>query len=69
MEFWLGLDKLRQLSASGAKLRIELETYEVLQMTIILLKGRNKVRNWTIFRVRISMPPILPSEWRGRSSG
>ena len=28
-EFWLGLDKLRQLSASGAKLRIELETYEV----------------------------------------
>ena len=28
-EFWLGLDKLRQLSALGAKLRVELETFEV----------------------------------------
>jgi len=27
-EFWLGLDKLRELSASGAKLRVELETFE-----------------------------------------
>jgi len=27
-EFWLGLDKLRQLTAAGAKLRIELETFE-----------------------------------------
>ena len=28
-EFWLGLDKLRQLTEEGAKLRIELETFEV----------------------------------------
>ena len=28
-EFWLGLDKLRQLTATGAKLRVELETFEV----------------------------------------
>jgi len=40
-EFWLGLDKLRQLSASGAKLRIELETYE----------GQNIYATYSSFRV------------------
>merc|ERR1712241_148589 len=40
-EFWLGLDKLSQLTEEGAKLRIELETFE----------GQNIFASYSSFRV------------------
>ena len=56
-EFWLGLDKLGSLTKNGAELFVELETFEVMFLKIIMI-----ILRLPFFRVKKSMPSIPVSK-------